>query len=139
MATENVQNRRSLQYGGWAALLIGVATFVLGIALLVSVFLTAKNVFASIDSQLAAVRPQRPVKSSADGSKQPTTPPAPQSTQRKPDSHSATVRPGGPTVANVAASIALKLFGLLVLGWIAAMIAARGAALATGIISSPKL
>ena len=114
-----------LKYGRWATLLIGIATFVVGLALLVSVFNTAKAVLASIDQQIARVQTAPPVNSPA-GENQTAAPAQ--------DSHGKTVaaRPAGPSIASIAAVLGLKLFGLLVLGWLAAMIAARGASLAAG-------
>ena len=130
MADEKGDNQDSIQYGRWTTLAIGVATFIVGMGLLISVFGMAKATFESVDQKLAAVKMAAPVKSPAAPSTNNTT------TNENPPA--AKARPGGPTLAVIAAGLGLKLFGLLVMGWIAAMIAARGAGLAAGALCREK-
>ncbi len=134
MAADNGQNAGGLKYGQWATLAIGVATFVVGMVLLVSVFNTARDVFGSIDQELAQVKMGGPVRSPA-GDAAASSPG--ESNQSQP-SKTARARPGGPGIGLVAARLGLKLFGLLVMAWIAAMIAARGAHLAAGVLCPRK-
>ena len=130
MAAENGGNEAGMKYGRWATLAIGIATFVVGMVLLVSVFNMAKGVFGTIDQQLAQVKVASPKNPAAAGN----------DTQQVPSEGEKTVeaKPGGPGLGIVATSLGLKLFGLLVMGWIAAMIAARGAGLAAGALCQQK-
>ena len=130
MAAENGGNEAGLKYGRWATLAIGIATFVVGMALLVSVFNTAKSVFATIDQDLAQVKmasTKNPASASGENEQATNT-----------GEKAVEAKPGGPGLGIVAASIGLKLFGLLIMGWIAALIAARGAGLAAGALCPQK-
>jgi hypothetical protein len=109
--------------------ILGLLTFALGIGLLVAVFAWAHGVFQSIDTHLASVKPSPAVSTTA----RVLAHHSPAGT------HSTVVaRPGPPALGLVAASLALKLLGALVLGWIAAMIAARGASLLSAAVYQPK-
>ena len=85
--------------------------------MIVVVFWLGYQLFASIDTQIAAVRTAPAV----------TTPASPASS---PDTVVAQPRPDR-SLAQVAAAIGLKLLGLVALAYIGALVAARGAQLAS--------
>lgn len=127
----------------WLAAGVGLATFMVGIVMLSLVFTWARYTFASIDEQFAKVRAVAAERS-----------PAPASAQRnsaaksgnsapagQPSKGNTTVeaRPGGPSVGTIAAALAVKLLGLLVLGALAGMVAGRGANMVAAALRPPPV
>ncbi len=116
---QNQQPVRTANLSRHILVMLGVVVFVVGIGLMVFVFNQAYIMFQGIDAQVSQVTPATPV----------ATPSSPEPDQGQtvvvatPDT--------GPSLGEVAASLGLKLLGLLVLGWIAALIATKGIQMAT--------
>lgn len=127
MTAEQPKERTSTASAAWGAVGLGFVAFVVGVVLLLKVFGWAYGVFSSIDASLARVATVAPVKAPPTPSVA-ATPNAGSEGSSGPQSRGTVkARPGGPSLGLIAASIGLKLVGLLILGWIAAMVAARGA------------
>ena len=107
-----------------AAQLVGLLVFLAGIAMVVLVFFWTYSLFSGVDQQIAQVKP---APAATSGPASPATPEA----AKPPKIVVASPRPG-PTLADVSVTLLLKLVALFVLGWVASLVAARGAALATG-------
>ena len=121
MAGVSEQSGRSAQ--GWANFIIGLLVFALGIALMLGAFYWGYNMLRGVDDAVHSVQVVR-------AASNPAVPPA-----AKPGSKPAVVQaapppPGGPTLLEVATGYVLKLVVLLVLAFIGAMTASRGAQLA---------
>jgi hypothetical protein len=124
----------------------GLLTFIAGIAMLILVFTWAHDTLGTIDQALAKVHvakpvqappaPQTPVQPGKPGAKA-AQPPAP--APAPPASVTAMPNPGGPSLAIVAVGLLLKLFGLLVLGILAGIVAARGAHMVAGALRPPAV
>ncbi len=90
---------------------VGLVVFLAGVVMVVMVFVWGYNLFESIDDQMLSVHyaadlgPQQPA------GEQPV----------------AVANPGGPTLASVGVVLGLKFLALLVLGWLGAMVASKGA------------
>jgi hypothetical protein len=98
---------------------IGLLVFLAGIALLIMVFLAAYRLYEGIGGEMMGV------KAATAAPQVPGTPPA----EQKPGL--VVAQPGqGPGLATVLTLFAARLIALLVLGWLAAMLASRGAQLA---------
>jgi len=96
---------------------LGLLVFVAGIAMIIWTFAMVQGIFQGIDEQMLAVRTASPQAATASGESEGTK--------------SVTVAPGqGPSFASVGMTIGLQMLGLLVLGWLGALVAARGAHLA---------
>ena len=111
-----------------AAHLVGLLVFVAGIAMIVLVFFWTYSLFSGVDQQIAQVKP---APAATPGPASPMTPEATPQTAKSPKIVIASPRTG-PTLAEVSVALLLKLVALFVLGWVASLVAARGAALATG-------
>ena len=109
---------------GIAAQLVGLLVFLAGIAMVVTVFFWTYTLFSGVDQQIAQVKPAPAVTSG------PASPATPEAT-KAPKVVIASPRPG-PTLSEISVILLLKLVALFVLGWTASLVAARGAALATG-------
>jgi hypothetical protein len=130
----------------WMAAGTGLLTFIAGIAMLILVFTWAHDTLGTIDQALAKVHVAKPVQAPAmpqplaqpgkPGAKS-AQPPAPAPAAASPAS--VTASPGGPSLAIVAVGLLLKLFGLLVLGILAGIVAARGAHMVAGALRPPAV
>lgn len=105
----------------WVAAGLGVAAFVVGLVLLFKVFGWGYEVFQGVDSAFGHVATAAPVRSP--GGPSPDAPAA----NPSPSGPTVEAEPGGTGLLIVAAVFVAKLVGLLILGWIAAMMASRGA------------
>jgi hypothetical protein len=137
----------------WVAAGVGIATFVVGIALLVLVFTWARDTFAGIDDSFAAVKSSPPVAGPPPPALPAATGPSakPAGPGSGPANAAATMRdaakgpptvegrPDGPGLGAVAATIAIKLLGLLVLGSLAGMVAGRGANMVGAALRPPPM
>lgn len=107
-------HRRSLNQ------VLGLVVFGLGVVMLALVFIWAYDLYQGIDGSTFGARPQtQPI----------TVPGAPSPRTVAPGTVVATPDQGNPLVATLAA-LGGRLLALLVLGWLAALLAGRGAALA---------
>lgn len=125
-----------------------MVTFAAGIAMLIMVFFWARDTFSTIDSSFAQIRsapayvapPPRgaavgAANTAGAGAAKPSaareagggTPSARPTGAAPSPGGAAQAQPGGPSTGIVAATLGLKLLGLLVLGLLAGMVAARGA------------
>lgn len=95
-----------------ASMAVGLIVFVVGIVMVVLVFSWAYVFVESINEQMFQVRYVSAAASEA-------LPSA--------GGQMATANPNGPSVVTVAVAVGLRLFGLLVLGWLGAMVAGKGA------------
>lgn len=97
---------------GSAGVAIGLIVFLAGIVMVVLVFMWGYDLLHSLDEQLIEVHyvstlgPGQPAESEA---------------------QVAAAEPGGPSIIQAATTVALKFLGLLVLGWLGAMVAGKGA------------
>ena len=109
---------------------IGLLVFLAGIAMIVFVFTWVRGVFDGVDGQIqqvrsarvaaeqAAVEARAQVEADAEG-------------DEIDDGDVVVATPNkGPTIADVGITIGLKMLGLLVLGWLGALVASKGAQLA---------
>ncbi len=111
MASEQTPPRKTVDTVGSV---IGLLVFLGGIAMIVFVFTLVQGVFEGVDDQMAQVRMASAQASAA--------------AAEAADSGSITAQPGGgPTFVDVGITIALKMLGLLVLGWLGALVASKGA------------
>lgn len=102
---------------------IGLLVFLVGIAMIILVFTWVRGVFDGVDAQVQQVRAAR----SAAAIQQMQNEDASTADEEAP----VVATPyQGPTVADVGVTIGLKMLGLLVLGWLGALVAGRGAQLA---------
>ena len=124
MSSDERQYEGSARPVAWTGAGLGLIAFVVGLILIVKVFGWAHEVFSGIDGQLAAVQVTAAVKS----------PQSPEGSQQSTGDTSMAGQPGKGSLATVAVAIALKLLGLLVMGWLGAMIAARGASMVASVI-----
>jgi len=96
---------------------LGLLVFIAGIIMIIWTFTLVRGIFEGVDEQVLAVSAAS--QQAAAAPEQPSNP------------DSVTVAPGqGPSVSYVAATIGLQMFGLLVLGWLGALVASKGAQLA---------
>lgn len=96
---------------GVAGSAIGLLVFLAGVVMVVMVFSWGHALFQSIDGETFAV--------SGSTSLAPDQPNVPGDV--------ASAQPGGPSLASIGITYALKFLALLVLGWLGAMVASRGA------------
>lgn len=97
---------------GTASVVVGLVVFAVGIVMVVLVFSWAYAIVESIDEQMLQVH---------------YVPGLTVGTTVNTEAHVAAAEPGGPGIGPVAAAISLRLLGLLVLGWLGAMVAGKGA------------
>ncbi|MGC9319964.1 MAG: hypothetical protein ACP5KN_18175 [Armatimonadota bacterium] len=114
---------------------IGILVFVAGIAMIIMVFTWVRGVFDGVDEQVQQVRSARAAAAAQEAATSAEREPAeaPEAAAPEPGSSSASVVASpnqGPTIADVGVTIALKMLGLLVLGWLGALVASKGAQLA---------
>ncbi len=114
---------------------IGLLVFLAGIGMIVLVFTWVHGVFDDVDGQIQQVRAAKAQAAAAD---------AETAAMAETDSDAETgeaaveeqgqvvvAKPNtGPTFADVGITIGLKMLGLLVLGWLGALVASKGAQLA---------
>jgi hypothetical protein len=107
---------------------VGLLVFLAGIAMIVLVFSWTYRLFSSVDQQIAQVKPAPAVASPAVSGQGNA-----KSAETGKSAGVVVASPhAGPTLAQVSVVLALKLLAMFVLGWTASLVAARGAALATG-------
>ena len=125
MAEEHRPAHNTLDTAGGV---LGLLVFLAGIAMIVFTFTQVRGIFDGIDAQMMQVR----IASQQAQQQAASTPPsagAEAGDQANPGT--VTVSPGqGPSFADVGITIGLKLLGLLVLGWLGALVASKGAHLA---------
>ena len=105
---------------------VGLLVFIAGIAMIVLVFTWVRDIFDGVDAQVQEVRSARIQAEMAAA--------AAQAEARNEDAEGGevvVVTPNqGPTIADVGVTVGLKILGLLVLGWLGALVASKGAQLA---------
>lgn len=94
--------------------ILGIVVFLAGIVMIVMVFAWAHDLVTSIDAQLLDV--QQVSAQAAD----------------EPASGDVVADPGARSLGVTGVSLALQFLGLLVLGWLGAMVSSKGAELASG-------
>lgn len=109
---------------------VGLLVFLAGIGMIVMVFTWVRGVFDDVDAQVQQVRSARIQAEAASAAAQ-----AEAATDSADDDGTAVdvvvATPNkGPTIADVGLTIGLKMLGLLVLGWLGALVASKGAQLA---------
>ena len=90
---------------------LGVLVFIAGIAMIVAVFFWGYELFVGMDEQVLGVRYVGGLTAE----------------QSNPGGDVASAQPAGPGLAAIAVILGLKFIALLVLGWLAAMVAGKGA------------
>jgi len=109
---------------------VGLLVFIAGIAMIVMVFGWVRGVFDDVDAQVQKVRSARiEAQSAAAAAEAEASAAAADEDAAAGDVVVATPNKG-PTVADVGLTIGLKMLGLLVLGWLGALVASKGAQLA---------
>jgi len=111
---------------------IGLLVFLAGIAMIVLVFTWVRDVFDGVDTQVQQVRAARTqaemaaAEAAADAQAE-----ASLSGEAGAGQDAVVATPNkGPTIGDVGITIGLKMLGLLVLGWLGALVASKGAQLA---------
>lgn len=111
---------------------IGLLVFVAGIAMIVLVFTWVRDVFDDVDTQIQQVRSARIEAEAAEARAQAEA--AAEAEASGDDAAAGDVvvaTPNrGPTIGDVGITVGLKMLGLLVLGWLGALVASKGAQLA---------
>lgn len=103
---------------------IGLIVFLVGIAMIVIVFTWVRGVFEGVDEQVQEVRAARAEIAAIEAE-------AAEAARAAGEEEVVIATPHeGPTIADVGVTMALKMLGLLVLGWLGALVASRGAHLA---------
>ncbi len=130
MAGEHSADRsaRALDIAGG---IVGILVFIAGIAMIIMVFTWVRGVFDDVDEQVQQVRIAREAHARAQTRAETAATATDPVDAAAPADGSVVARPyEGPTIAYVGVTIALKMLGLLVLGWLGALVASRGAQLA---------
>lgn len=110
---------------------LGLLVFLAGIAMIILVFTWVREVFDAIDEQVHSAHQAHVASLAAREQEQEQADESAGGSGEKGAAQVVTARPGaGPTIAEVGATIALKMLGLLILGWLGALVAAKGAHLA---------
>jgi len=110
---------------------VGLLVFLAGIAMIILVFTWVREVFDGIDQQVHSAHQAHVASLAAQEEEQEQEGQPAGGSGESGASEVVTARPGaGPTIAEVAATITLKMLGLLILGWLGALVAAKGAHLA---------
>lgn len=122
--------QRSLSDGGARAFdiaggVIGLVVFLVGIAMIIMVFGWVRGIFDGVDAEVQKVRAARTAAARAQMEAQEAD-----ATASDGDAAVVATPYEGPTVTDVGVTIGLKMLGLLVLGWLGALVAGRGAQLA---------
>lgn len=122
--------QRSLSDGGARAFdiaggVIGLVVFLVGIAMIIMVFGWVRGIFDGVDAEVQKVRAARTAAARAQMEAQDAA-----ATSSDGDATVVATPYEGPTVMDVGVTIGLKMLGLLVLGWLGALVAGRGAQLA---------
>jgi hypothetical protein len=108
---------------------LGLLVFLAGITMIVLVFTWVRGVFDGIDEEIHSSHQTYLAQLAARQQEQ--QPDQAPNADQDPNSGVVVASPGaGPTLYEVAAIIALKMLGLLILGWLGALVAAKGAHLA---------
>ncbi len=107
---------------------LGLLVFLGGIAMIVLVFTWVRGIFDGIDDQVQVVH--RAYVADLQARQQKETAGETDDAGGNPQETVVATPGAGPTLAEVATTVALKMFGLLVLGWLGALVAAKGAHLA---------
>ena len=113
--------------------IVGILVFIAGIAMIVMVFGWVRGIFEGVDDQVQQVRAARVQAAAAEREAQAATDAAAEAHPEGPASAEQVVvaTPNeGPTIADVGLTVGLKMLGLLVLGWLGALVASKGAQLA---------
>ena len=105
---------------------IGLLVFVAGIAMIILVFTWVRGVFEGVDEQVQQVRQARVQAETLAAER------AAELAEAGVEAEEEVVATPyqGPTIADVGITVGLKMIGLLVLGWLGALVASRGAQLA---------
>jgi len=105
--------------------IVGILVFLAGIAMIIMVFTWVRGVFDGVDAQIQQVRQASDAAAAAQVEAQATA------EEAGLDPGAVVVSPHeGPTIADVGMTVGLKMLGLLVLGWLGALVASKGAQLA---------
>jgi len=105
--------------------IVGILVFLVGIAMIIMVFTWVRGVFDDVDAQIAQARQASAAAAAADAEAQA----AAEEAGLDPGAVVATPQQG-PTIADVGTTVGLNMLGLLVLGWLGALVASKGAQLA---------
>jgi len=107
---------------------VGLLVFIAGIAMIVMVFGWVRGVFDDVDAEVQKVRSARVAAESAAAEAEA------RATAESEDGATGDVvvaTPNkGPTIAELGLTVGLRMLGLLVLGWLGALVASKGAQLA---------
>ena len=111
---------------------IGLLVFLAGIAMIILVFTWVRDVFETVDTQVQEVRTARAETEAATQQAQAeAVAEAEMAGTEATEGDVVVATPNqGPTIADVGITIGLKMLGLLVLGWLGALVASKGAQLA---------
>ncbi len=108
---------------------MGILVFIAGIAMIVMVFGWVRGVFEGVDDQVQQIRTAR-VQAAAQAAADVAVADA-ANPGAEPPAQAVVATPNqGPTIADVGLTVGLKMLGLLVLGWLGALVASKGAQLA---------
>lgn len=100
--------------------IMGLLVFLVGIFMVVMVFTWVRGVFEGVDDQVQEVRTAREMAAAQA-----------EETAETDNGEPVVATPHqGPTIADVGITVGLKMLGLLVLGWLGALVASKGAQLA---------
>lgn len=109
--------------------IVGILVFIAGIAMIVMVFGWVRGVFEGVDDQVQQIRTAR-VQAAAQAAADVAVADA-ANPGAEPPAQAVVATPNqGPTIADVGLTVGLKMLGLLVLGWLGALVASKGAQLA---------
>ena len=109
---------------------IGLLVFLAGIAMIILVFTWVRGVFDDVDAQIQQVRTARVAAEAAQAEAQAQAADAGDDTDQPAEDAVVATPNKGPTIADVGITVGLKMLGLLVLGWLGALVASKGAQLA---------
>lgn len=109
---------------------IGLLVFLAGIAMIILVFTWVRDVFDDVDSQVQQVRSARVAAEAAQAEAEAAAAASAEDGETPADDVVVATPNKGPTIADVGVTVGLKMLGLLVLGWLGALVASKGAQLA---------
>lgn len=109
---------------------IGLLVFLAGIAMIVLVFTWVRDVFDTVDTQVQQVRTARTQAELAAAEAQAEAEAEPSGDDVAGEETVVATPNQGPTIGDVGIAVGLKMLGLLVLGWLGALVASKGAQLA---------
>ncbi len=108
---------------------LGLLVFLAGIAMIIMVFTWVRGVFDGVDEQVQEVRTARVQAAAAEAETEEAV--VEEGSDEQTEQATVVATPNqGPTIADVGITIGLKMLGLLVLGWLGALVASKGAQLA---------